>query len=243
MRKRKEKGTAQPAASVFDSLASEYDAWFDSEGKLAFAMEVEAFRSASPFLARPWLEIGAGSGRFAQALGIEYGLDPSRRLLDLARKRIRNVFLGRGEEMPFKSGTFGTAFLIVTLCFVRLPLEVLLEANRVLKEDGKIVLGLVLRDSPWGRLYGKKKEEGHRFYKDATFYSFDEVKAFLRQAGFAIEGVLSTLFQKPGEVNHVEPPQEGFSNAAGFVVIWAKKSRGALNKGERMRAVSGEITQ
>ncbi|MCK4580130.1 MAG: methyltransferase domain-containing protein, partial [Dehalococcoidia bacterium] len=164
------------------------------------------------------------SGRFAQALGIENGLDPSRKLLTLAQKRVTNVFLGRGEELPFQAGTFGSAFLIVTLCFVSAPPEVLVETNRVLRKDGEVVLGLVLRDSPWGQYYGTKQGEGHRFYKHATFYSFEEVKAFLREAGFAIEGMLSTLFPKPGEVRCVESPQKGFSNAAGFVIVWARKA-------------------
>jgi len=33
-----------------------------------------------PNLPGPWLEIGIGSGRFAQALGIETGIDPSIKL-------------------------------------------------------------------------------------------------------------------------------------------------------------------
>jgi len=55
----------------FDSLASAYDAWFDGEGKLIFAIEVKAFQEILPLLPKPWLEVGVGSGRFAQALGIE----------------------------------------------------------------------------------------------------------------------------------------------------------------------------
>ncbi len=42
MRNNRGKGTSQSAASAFDSLALEYDAWFDTEGKLIFAIEVEA---------------------------------------------------------------------------------------------------------------------------------------------------------------------------------------------------------
>ena len=58
---------------VFDSLASDYDAWFDEEGRLIFASEVEALRQALPLLPKPWIEVGVGSGRFAQALGIDIG--------------------------------------------------------------------------------------------------------------------------------------------------------------------------
>ena len=212
------------SSSPFDSLASEYDAWFEEEGKPIFAVEVQALKMALPSLPKPWLEVGVGSGRFAQALGIDTGLDPSIGLLDMARDRGVTVLLARGEEAPFGNDSFGAVFLIVTLCFVDSPMEVLKEANRLLRGEGKIVLGLVLRESPWGRSYQLKKKEGHRFYKYATFYSYQEVEMLLEQAGFKIEGVISTLFQKPGEVEHMEPPEEGFSGDAGFTVILAGKS-------------------
>jgi ubiquinone/menaquinone biosynthesis C-methylase UbiE len=212
------------ASFNFDSLASAYDAWFDDEGKLIFTIEVKGFQKVLPLLPKPWLEVGVGSGRFAQSLGIEIGLDPSIKLLDMARKRDINVLVGRGEDSPVRDGSFNTVFLIVTLCFVQSPLALLIEANRFLKRGGKAVLGLVLRESPWGRFYQAKGEGGHRFYQHATFYSYNEVETLLRQAGFEIEQVISTLYQKPGEVDHMEPPQEGFSSDAGFSVIVAGRS-------------------
>jgi len=208
---------------VFDSLASDYDAWFEEEGRLIFASEVEALRQALPLLPKPWIEVGVGSGRFAQALGIDIGLDLSSKLLEMARNRGISVFLGRGEEMPFQDGVFGTAFFVVTLCFVDAPMRTLGEAARLLKSQGKVVLGLVLKESPWGQLYQKEKETGHRFYRYATFYSYVEVGTFLTQTGFSIEKVVSTLFQHPGEVNYIELPRQGFSGDAGFTVILAGK--------------------
>jgi len=189
--------------SLFDSLAESYDAWFEEDGKRLFAVEVNAFQEILTLLPKPWLEVGVGSGRFAQALGIENGIDPSVKLLEIE--------------------TFGAVFLIVTLCFVDSPIVVLREAHRILKPEGKIVLGLVLRESPWGKSYQIKKLEGHRFYKHATFYSYQEVKKLLMDSGFNIEEVVSTLFQKPGEVKEMEPPKKGFSIDAGFTVIVARK--------------------
>lgn len=209
---------------VFDALASAYDAWFEDEGKGIFAIEVKAFQKVLPYLPKPWIEVGVGSGRFAHSLGIEIGLDPSTKLLHMASNRGINVFLGRGEDAPIGNESFGTVFFIVTLCFVNSPLKVLREANRILKRSGKIVLGLVLWESPWGRFYQAKGQEGHRFYRHATFYSYEEVEMLLKQSGFEIERVLSTLFQKPGEVEHMEHPQEDFSPDAGFTVIVAGRS-------------------
>jgi SAM-dependent methyltransferase len=125
--------------------------------------------------------------------------------------------------MPFEDGLFGTAFFIVTSYFVDSPRGALNEAARLLRGEGKVVLGLVLRGSPCGQLYQTKREMGHRFYKYATFYTYAEVDMLLMQIGFSIEKVISTLFQNPGEVNHTELPRQGFSADTGFTVILAGK--------------------
>jgi len=209
---------------AFDSLAWAYDSWFEQEGRLIFALEVEALKQVLPLLPKPWIEIGIGTGRFAQALGIDIGLDPSSRLLKIARNRGARVLLGRGEEAPFKDGSFGAIFFIATLCFIDSPNRILTEAARLLKSQGKVVLGLVLKESPWGQLYQREKETGHRFYRHATFYSYAEVEMLLMQTGFSIEKVASTLFQNPGKVNHIELPRQGFTADAGFAVILAGKT-------------------
>jgi SAM-dependent methyltransferase len=211
--------------SPFDKLAREYDAWFDKEGKLIFADEVRAFETLLPSLPKPWLEIGVGSGRFAKALGIETGIDPSIKLVELARKRGVNAFLGWGEQKLFNEASFGTVFLIVTLCFLDSPLDVLQEANRILRTDGKVVLGLVLKESPWGHFYQMKKAQGHRFYGHAKFYTFQEVVKLLNQAGFVIKKIASTLLQRPGEFKHTEEPKLGYYSDAGFTIIVANKKR------------------
>jgi len=212
--------------SPFDELAAQYDAWFDEEGKLTFAIEVQAFGDVLPSLPKPWLEIGVGSGRFAQALGIETGVDPSVKLLQIAKHRGINTYLGRGEQQLFKRESVGTVFLIVTLCFLVSPLDVLKEANRILIPNGRVVLGLVLRESPWGKFYQRKKDEEHRFYRYATFYRCDEVVSLLVKAGFVTERIVSTLFQKPDKVLHMEEPREGYSPDAGFTVITGAKHDG-----------------
>lgn len=210
-------------SSPFDLLAEEYDSWFDKDGRLIFETELLALKKVLQFLPKPWLEIGIGSGRFAQALGIEVGIDPSKRLLEIAKRRGVEVYQARGEDKFFKEESFGTVFLIVTLCFVESPIEVLKEANRILKPEGKIVLGLVLKDSPWGKLYIAKKMEGHRFYKYAKFYSFKEIDKLLSDSGFKIEMVVSTLFQEPNNVKEIEVPKDGFCESAGFTVIVGSK--------------------
>ena len=214
----------KPKASLFDKLASAYDAWFEKDGKLIFETEVRAFQEILSLLPKPWLEIGVGSGRFAWALGIETGVDPSIELLNIARSRGITIIQGKGEEEIFKEESFSTVFLIVTLCFVDSPEAVLREAHRILKLGGKVVLGLVLKENPWGEFYEQKKKHGHRFYKYATFYKCDEVTKLLVQAGFVTERIISTLFQEPDKVHHVEEPRQGYSPNAGFTIIVGTKT-------------------
>jgi hypothetical protein len=85
-----------------------------------------------------------------------------------------------------------------------------------LAPSGKIVLGLVLEESPWDKFYGQKKQEVHRFYQYATFYGYSEVVSLLAQSGFSVERVISTLFQKPQKVKSMELPRGGYSPNAGF---------------------------
>jgi ubiquinone/menaquinone biosynthesis C-methylase UbiE len=209
--------------TVFDSFADQYDAWYDNEGKLTFKIELAAFRSLMPLLAKPWLEIGVGSGRFAQALGIEVGIDPSAKLLEIAVNRGIKGYLGTGEDMPFTTGSFGTAFLIFTLCFVGRQAKLFREAGRILKAEGRLVIGTVLRESPLGQHYLKEKAKGHLFYKNAHFLSYEELTEMLQRSSFDIEKTISTLFQGPGKVNAMEFPQEGYHPDAGFTVTVARR--------------------
>ncbi len=212
--------------ALFDSFAPAYDRWFEERGKLIFEIELRAFRDVLPSLPRPWLEVGVGSGRFAQALGIEAGVDPSASLLEMAARRGIATRRGKGEDRIFPAGSFGAVFFIVSLCFVDSVGAALSEAYRILRPDGRLVLGLVLRESPWGQHYLQEKERGHPCYKHAHLHTHAEIEAFLGHTGFAIEKVLSTLFQGPEQVRGPEIPQAGYSPEAGFTIIVAQKSTG-----------------
>lgn len=219
-----EKAKAESKTSPFDEHATDYDTWYDEEGKLAFEIELRAIQETLPSLTlKPWLEIGVGSGRFSKALGIDTGLDPSVELAEIARGRGITVHQGKGEQTPFSKESFGAVFMIVTMCFVDTPPEVLREAYRILKPGGKVVLGVVLRESPWGKYYVEEKKKGHPFYKYATFYSYEELTEMMKQAGFTTERVISTLFQKQDEVKEMELPQNDYNADAGFTVLMAGK--------------------
>lgn len=211
-------------AKAFDGFAEDYDRWFDSpQGKILFQIEVGAIRLLMKGLEHPFLEIGVGTGRFAQELGIDFGIDPSAKELEIAEKRGINVENAKGEKLPFKVGSFGSVFIIFTLCFVENPLMVLSEVRRVLKNGGSLVVGLINKDSAWGELYAKKGKEGHPIYRHARFYSFNEVIKMIKSSSLDVEEYSSTLFQSPSDSPYMEYPLKGLISGAGFVCIRSKK--------------------
>lgn len=179
---------------IFDEFAELYDSWYDRKRNI-FLKEVECFRKIID-ADKPWLEIGVGSGRFAEILGIEYGLDPAARMVELAKKRGINVVLGYGERIPFPNEFFGAVFIIVTLCFVEDPEAVLRESWRVLRPQGKLYLGFIPKDSPLGQEYIKKAHRGHRFYSMARFFSMKEIRDLLERNGFRITKIRYAELEK-----------------------------------------------
>jgi ubiquinone/menaquinone biosynthesis C-methylase UbiE len=210
--------------NIFDKYAEEYDRWFDTpEGRVLFAVEVKAIKLLMKDLERPFLEIGVGTGRFADEIGIEFGIDPSSNVLEIAKMRGITTKKAKGENLPFADGSFGAVFILFTLCFTENPEKVLSEAKRVLKIDGDLIVGIINRESPWGQLYLKKKAEGHPLYKYAIFYTVHEVVKMMEKAGITIEAYSSTLCQAPSETPFEESAHNKLIMNAGFICILARK--------------------
>ncbi|MDA8317653.1 MAG: class I SAM-dependent methyltransferase [Actinomycetota bacterium] len=214
----------RPTVRPFEELADRYDAWYDTAtGRVLFDLELTALGPLLPGTARPRLEVGVGSGRFAAALGLEVGIDPAEAPLRLASSRGVLVLRGRGEELPFPDAVFGAVVLVVTLCFAEDPVGVLAEGARVLRPGGRLVLGLVPLDSAWGRSYAQKGRAGHPFYRHAHFFTLDDHRRMLAAAGVRIVEGRSTLFRAPCETPVDEPVESGIAAGAGFVVLGAVK--------------------
>jgi len=213
-------------ARPFDLLFADYDAWYEREpGKSIFTIEAYALKQALHRKPESCLEVGVGTGRFAKKLSVQFGVDAAFKPLYIARKRGALCVQGVGEHLPFRGNTFDVSLMVVTLCFVSNPQKVIREVFRILRPGGQIVIGMVLRESPWGKTYAKKAKEGHPFYTIASFYSCEEIIRWLKLSGFTDIGILSTLFQPPGKPNYkFEMPREGYEISAGFTVFNAKKA-------------------
>lgn len=209
------------AAHVFQERADEYDNWY--EDSLLFETELAALQQIAWHLPGPKLEIGAGPGRFAEQLGVNVGIDPAPAALQHGLKRGIIGVAAIGEQLPLKSESAGTIFLLFTLCFLNDPSQVLDECRRVLKSDGRLVIGQVPALSHWGQQLEKKKKKGNIYYKFAHFFTIENTLTMLRQAGFSLLESHSTLLEPPGAIKKVEAPRKGINEQAGFCVLVAEK--------------------
>ncbi|MDD5259037.1 MAG: class I SAM-dependent methyltransferase [bacterium] len=204
-------------SSVFNKYYKKYDFWYDTH-QFAFMSELQAIKNVFPKNRRS-LEIGVGTGRFAAALKITIGIDPSLKMLRLAEKRGLNVYQGFGENIPFLHDAFDCVLIIITLCFVDDPKKVIAEAARVLKKNGRIIIGIVDKNSFLGKYYQRKKSI---FYKQAKFISVKEVTDLLKNTGFGSINYQQTISVRPEKMERVEKPKKGYGQG-GFVIIAARK--------------------
>lgn len=94
------------------------------------------------------LEIGVGSGLnfplYGKQVEFVYGIDPSPRLLAVARQRAAasevpvELLLGSATAIPLADDAVDTVVMTWTLCSISDPLAALREMRRVLKPNGKL---------------------------------------------------------------------------------------------------------
>jgi len=167
------------------------------------------------------LEIGIGTGRFAAPLGISVGIDPSQAMADVARTKGLTVIAGVAEYLPFPNAEFDFALMVTTVCFLEDRDLAFKEAYRVLTSGGSFVIGFVDRKSPIGKSYEQRRNES-LFYRNATFYSVDELLSGLRDAGFTKFTFRQTLFCALEDMRAADLVREGHGEGS-FVVIRADK--------------------
>jgi SAM-dependent methyltransferase len=214
--------TGSPKIDPFVRHHRRYDEWFERHGP-AYLSELLAVRALLPWEGRG-LEIGVGTGRFAGPLGVKFGIDPAGETLGYAQARGVSVARAVAEALPFAEAVFDYALVVTTICFVDDARAMLLEIARVLRPGGKLVIGLIDRESALGKDYVAHREE-NVFYREATFYSAAEVEALLKETGFSRLVWVQTLSTPLSEIHEVEPIGAGAGRGA-FLAVRSQTSGG-----------------
>jgi len=208
-----------PKTEPFDNYSDEYDNWFIIN-KYAFLSELNAVNRALPPKGNI-IEIGIGSGIFAEPLGIKEGVEPSAAMRDKARGKGIKVIDATGEELPYTDKSKDAALMITTICFVDDVYKSFQEVYRVLKDDGHFIIGFVDKESPIGKLYLKEKDRS-LFYKKATFFGTEELFEILKDTGFEVVDTFQTIFGRIDEIASKQKTLAGYGQGS-FIVIKAQK--------------------
>lgn len=208
-----------PKTTPFDHYSDEYDHWF-VVNKDVFQSELKAVKKMMPGSGKG-VEIGVGSGIFAEPLGIREGVEPSRVMREKAKKKNINALDGVAENLPYPDKSFDFALMITTICFVDDIVRSFHEAYRILKNNGRLIIGFVDKNSPIGKVYQENKEDSI-FYKDALFFGTRELYKLLNKTGFEIEDTCQTVFGNLEEIDQVQETLSGYGKGS-FVVIKARK--------------------
>lgn len=200
---------------AFIQNTDRYDEWFD-RNSIAYECELKAFHKLN--ITGKSIEIGVGTGKFAKPLGIKLGIEPTPQMFVKAKELGIDIIQGTAEDLPLISDTFDWVMMVTTICFVTDPKKTMTEMFRINKPGGKCAIGLVDKDTELGRMYLEKDKSD--FYKEATFYSSEEVIACMKGAGYVNINAYQTLTDT--SVSKVQEPVEGYGKG-GFVVIYGEK--------------------
>ena len=204
---------------AFDEDARAYDDWFETHKSL-YASELEAIRSLMPGTGRG-IEIGVGTGRFAEPLGIKVGIEPSPTMRAIAMERGIDAINGVAEKLPVESEIFDYALFVTTLCFLESLHQAFSEVFRILKPNGIVVIGFIEKESALGKLYQRRKADS-QYYGEASFHTVAEVIRVLELTGFGDLSFSQTLFSEKDEAGGVQVVKAGYGEGS-FVVVRAIK--------------------
>lgn len=208
-------------SDIFNSHVEEYEAWYEKH-KDAYLSEVVAIKEQFQKLPENLrgIEVGLGTGRFAEQLGIKEGIEPAMEMAKIAMKRDIEIMKGVAEHLPYAALQFDFV-LFVTICHLDNVKEAFAEAHRVLKNGGSIIVGFLDKDQSIAKQYEEKRGRS-TFFKHSTFYSVDRVEKLLKEAGFRNFEYNQTLFGKLEQIKEVQDPKPGFGEGS-FVVVKADK--------------------
>jgi len=203
---------------VFEKYTIQYEEWFE-RNRFVYESELKAIKKILPD--GKGIEIGVGTGKFALPLGIRYGVEPSKKMRKIAKKRGITVIGGIAEKLPLKECIFDFLLMVTTICFVDDIKSSFQENYRVLKPHGYFLIGFIDKKSPVGMMYQKNRDKSI-FYKEANFYSINEIVNILKEKGFSNFKIAQTIFHDLKSIKHTESVKEGYDEGS-FIVIKAMR--------------------
>jgi SAM-dependent methyltransferase len=207
---------------IFDQHVEAYEQWYEDYHEV-YQSELTAIKEQ--LLKLPTnirgIEVGLGTGRFALPLGIKEGVEPSGEMAEMALKRGIEVMEGYAEQLPYRDLQFDFV-LFVTICHLDNLRNALVEAHRVLKQDGSVIIGFLDKEGSIAKQYIAKRYRS-TFFAKANFYTVNQVQKLLKDIGFKNLEFNQTLFGELEEIAEIQIPKPGFGKGSFLVVKATKK--------------------
>ncbi len=153
------------------------------------------------------LDVGCGDGALVCAAvarsAVATGIDTDPAMLSAARARAREARVqaefveGRIEQLPFADATFDVVIAVTVLCFVADGPAALREVVRVLRPEGRLVLGELGRWSLWAMTRRVRGWLGAATWKAARFRTARELSALAESAGLSVTVIRGAVFYPP----------------------------------------------
>ncbi|MGB9913342.1 MAG: class I SAM-dependent methyltransferase [Candidatus Kapaibacteriota bacterium] len=222
---------------IFDSEARHYDNWYLTPiGKFVDEVETQAILELlEPLPNMSILDAGCGTGNFSiklAKLGCKVtGIDISNEMLKIAigkaQKLNLNIYFiqGNAENLAFPNNFFDAVVSVATLEFIKQKDKAIEEFFRVVKHNGKIVIGFINRTSLWGELYLSDDFQKTTVFKYAHLFTKDEISKI---HPLELVTIKETLYTPPTiKENEISQNSESYYskiNSGGFLVgLWKKK--------------------
>ena len=153
---------------------------------------------------RKVLDIGCGDGAFAVELwkhgAIVSGVDTSAEMIKAARRRAEaeradiDFEVAAAERLPFASQQFDVVTAVTILCFVRDAAPTFREVVRVLRPDGRFVIGELGKWSLWAAGRRLRAWFGSQLWRRGRFRTAGELARLASMAGLAVQQVRGAIY-------------------------------------------------
>ncbi len=221
--------------AIFDTEAEIYDQWYGTPlGNFVDRLEKEAvFSLLNPSEGSSIIDVGCGTGNYSlelAALGCNVtGVDNSKKMIDIAIEKARsrnlkvNFLFADVSKLPFGDDLFDAAVCVAAVEFFDNWQKGIDEIFRVVKPDGKIVIGFINKKSHWGELYQSNYFKENTVFKHARLLGVDEIRSI--HTGELID-MKETLCTTPDENEPSIEKEKTYvnKNKPGFIAaLWQKK--------------------
>jgi SAM-dependent methyltransferase len=179
--------------------ATGYEAWFTTAvGAFVDDLECSALRRVLADTAPGVVaDIGAGTGHYARVLADRHeiiAVDPSQAMYHEGRSRGAGLPIrwcaAVGEHLPLAECSVDGALVMTTLEWVEDPQRCVVEARRVLRPGGWLVIGFLSALSPWAALYRRLADEGVEPWSSARFFTRADIENLVGALPVSAEAVV-----------------------------------------------------